>query len=514
MKSMISRLTFLTALFTVAQCCCLDRTAQGANQTADITPVVVGGLPYHISLEQYNFGPAELPTLHSYAAAHHDGKWIFIAGKTNGLHGFEVTGPNGFTPETQNRDVWVVDPIAKQSWHRSLEEDGGLTTDELNSLTPTNNQFYQRGDRLLMTGGYGVQSMQGDTPINGTFNTLSSISLPGIVDWVMTGNGVAKDHIRQISDPEFRVTGGAMYEIDGRTHLVFGQSFSGNYNPNKNGTYTNEVRSFNIVDDANGLSVNTFSTSPDPPDPNYRRRDLNVFPVLRPGENGELEEGLTVLSGVFTPSFGAWTVPVEIDAQGNPSMADPAAPDTFKQGYNGYHSAKLGMYSEASGSMHEVLFGGISLQYMNTQTMQTETDQDLPFINDITSVAIDSDGNYSQHWLGQFPVLSDLEGKRLRFGANAEFFLADGVPTYDNGVLKLDELTQPTVLGYIFGGLIANGPHTRSGNPPALSWASNKIFTVVYTPVPEPSAIALAVVIAAASSWHRPRRRTFPQRAR
>jgi hypothetical protein len=467
-----------------------------ANQTDTFTPIQLnGGLPYRISLQRYDFGAADLPTLHSFATGHHDGKWVLMAGKSNGLHGFETAGANGFEPEFQNREVWVIDPVSKQSWHRSLEgAAGGFTDVELNSLTPTNNQYYQRGDRLYTTGGYGVQTILGGNPINGTFDRLSAIDLPGIVDWVMTGNGVAKDHIRQISSPSFRVTGGAMYELGGRTHLVFGQDFSGNYNPNKNGSYTNQVRSFTIVDDGTTLSIsNPTSTAADP---NYRRRDLNVFPVVVPGVAGTLDEGLVVLSGVFTPppSVGAWTVPVEIDSGGNPTMADPNSPATFKQGFNNYHSAKLGLFTESQGEMHEVLFGGISLQYLNTATMQAETDHDLPFVNDITSVVIDSAGNYTQHWLGQFPAINDQEGKRLRFGASAEFFLADGIETFANGVIKLDELRGPTTLGYIYGGIIANGPHTRSGNPPATSSASNIIFTVVYTPVPEPGSAVLALV--------------------
>jgi hypothetical protein len=471
-------------------------SASVANQTDTFTPIQLnGGLPYRISLLPYDFGAAELPTLHSFAAGHHDGKWVLVAGRSNGLHGFETAGPNGFEPEFQNREVWVIDPVNKQSWHRSLEgAAGGLTTAELNSLTPTNNQYYQRGQRLYMTGGYGVQTILGGNPINGTFDRLSAIDLPGVIDWVMTGNGIAKDHIRQINSPSFRVTGGAMYEMGGRTHLVFGQDFSGNYNPNKNGSYTNQIRSFTIVDDGTTLSIsNPTSTTADP---NYRRRDLNVFPVMVPGVAGTLDEGLVVLSGVFTPppGVGAWTVPVEIDSSGNPTMDDPTNPATFKQGFNNYHSAKLGLFSESHAEMHEVLFGGISLQYLNTDTRETETDHDLPFINDITSVVIDSAGHYTQHWLGKFPAINDLEGKRLRFGANAEFFLADGIATYSNGVIKLDELNGPTTLGYIYGGIIANGPHTRSGDPPATSSASNIIFTVVYAPVPEPASVTLAGV--------------------
>jgi hypothetical protein len=181
---------------------------------------------------------------------------------------------------------------------------------------------------------------------------------------------------------------------------------------------------------------------------------------------------------------------VEIDSAGNPTMDDPASPSTFKQGFNGYHSAKLGMFSETSGEMHEILFGGISLQYVDTSTMQVERDDAMPFVNDITSLIIDAAGNYNQHWIGEYPALNDPDGNRLRFGANAEFFLADGIETFDNGVIKLDTLTEPTRLGYIYGGIAANGPHTRSGDPPAASRASNTIFTVQFIPVPEPSTVA------------------------
>src|SRR6476660_6062861 len=64
--------------------------ALAANQTADITPIQLNSaLPYKISVQPYDFGAADLPTLHSYNAAELDGKWIVFAGRTNGLHGFE-----------------------------------------------------------------------------------------------------------------------------------------------------------------------------------------------------------------------------------------------------------------------------------------------------------------------------------------------------------------------------------------------------------------------------------------
>jgi hypothetical protein len=217
---------------------------------------------------------------------------------------------------------------------------------------------------------------------------------------------------------------------------------------------------------------------------------LNVFPTIRP-DAGEGKPGLEVLSGVFTSTNGAWTVPVEIDTAGNPTMANPTATGTFKQGVNNYHSAKLGLYSGASGTMSEVLFGGISLQYLDPTTHSIVTDDNLPFVNDITSVDIDAAGNYTQNYLGEFPELFDLAGNRLRFGADAEFLPADGLPTFDNGVIKRDQLKSRTVLGYIFGGIVANAAQTRV-SPNTLSAASNQIFQVVYVPVPEPASWLLA----------------------
>ncbi len=487
--------------FRLSSCCVamLAATAVRAdNQTADITPIQLhSSLPYSISVQPYDFGAEALPTLHSYNAAQVDGKWIVFAGRTNGLHGFDQVAANNFPSQYQNQDVWVIDPVAKQSWHRSLTEaSANVTASELLSLTPGNTQFYQKGDRLYVTGGYGI--VAGTT--NGTWNKLTAFDLPSMLDWVVNDTPMDDNAIRQITNTQFTVTGGAMYEINGRTQLVFGQNFPGNYTPGSNGQYTSQVRSFDILDDGVNLSVANLTADPSPKDESkYRRRDLNVVPVIKPDTGSGLGEGLVVLSGVFTTSDGVWTVPVEIDDTGTPSMADPNAPDTFKQGFNGYHSAKLGLFSEATGSMHEILFGGISYQTLDTDTQTVINDPAFPFINDITSVVIDSSGQFSQHWIGEYPTILDQNNMRLRFGANAEFFPAEGVPTYDNGVFKLDEITQPTLLGYIFGGIASNSPNTRDPNtgapiPGAISGASNRIFAVMYTPVPEPAAALLLLL--------------------
>ncbi|HEX4413039.1 MAG TPA: hypothetical protein VH107_05380 [Lacipirellulaceae bacterium] len=432
-------------------------------------------LNYQIQVRPVSFA-SSLPTLQSFAVGETSGQWVFISGRTNGLHGFDASQPgSNFPSQYENEDVWVVDYASGQSWHRSLTDPtSGLTATQVASLSPSNTEFYQSGTHLYMAGGYGTDA--GGNYV--TFDTLSSINLPGLANWVTTGTGSAVSNIRQIHDPTFQVTGGAMYVNNGKTNLVFGQDFEGAYTPTSSGTYTLKVRNFNVVDDGTNLSVANIGASAQ--SANYHRRDLNVFPTVRPN-GGDVAEGLDALSGVFTPLNGAWTVPVEIDANGTPTMASASAPGTFKQGMNNYESAKVGIYSPSTGKMNEILFGGIGLQYFDAASNSIVTDNDLPFVNDISSVVIDSTGNYTQNYLGQMPGLYDLSNNLLRFGANAEFIPADGLPMYDNGVINLDLLKEPTIIGHIFGGIVANAPQTRV-SPSTLSAASNQIFEVVLVP--------------------------------
>jgi len=200
------------------------------NPLGSFTPVELQPiLPYRIELREYSMDEAELPTLHSFAVGRYESKWLFISGRTNGLHGFDA----GFFPEDnfpiqhQNRDIWVLDLASKQSWTRSLDDpSSGLSEAQIVSLSATNNQFYDRNETLYITGGYGVHANGIDF---GTFDALSAIDLPGLGDWVIIGNGSAAEHIRQIHDPVFKVTGGAMHRIGDRTHIVFGQDFDGLY---------------------------------------------------------------------------------------------------------------------------------------------------------------------------------------------------------------------------------------------------------------------------------------------
>ncbi|MDC0934851.1 hypothetical protein OAS39_01100 [Pirellulales bacterium] len=190
----------------------VDR-ACAANQTSTVTPVIVGGAPYHVELQRVDMAGAEVPTLHSFATGNYDGQWVVIGGLTNGLHGFDIDRDS--IPERHNNsDVWVIDPVAKTTWRRSLlpgVDNSGLTDLQLLSITPANTQFEQVGDRLYMTGGFGDDSLADPTSRN-TFSTLTAFDLPGLVQWAKGGSGTAADQVRQTSDPLFKVTGGDMID--------------------------------------------------------------------------------------------------------------------------------------------------------------------------------------------------------------------------------------------------------------------------------------------------------------
>ena len=141
------------------------------------------------------------------------------------------------------------------------------------------------------------------------------------------------------------------------------------------------------------------------------------------------------LSGVFTLPGGAWTVPVSISPLGVPSMADPSLPGTFKQGMNNYVAPTLGLYS-TSGNMYTVVMGGISFGYFANGVFQT--DVELPFINQVTTIRIDPQGLFTQYLMdAEYPLIRSTgsnPGNPLLFGAGAAFFPSTPLPMFDNGV--------------------------------------------------------------------------------
>ena len=445
------------------------------HQTDTVSPILPSsGVPFSIQIQPAAFS---LPSgLQSFVVGKSGGKWLLLAGRINGLHGFDNSN-NNFPANTQNTTVFVVDPALNTVATRLLDDpESGLTQGQIDTLSVTGAQSYQSGNTLYMTGGYGVDTATGDFT---TKNALSAIDVRGLMHWVSNpGNGeTAAQYVRQIFDPIFQITGGVMVQGRHQALLVFGQDFEGAVTGASTGAYSGQVRRFRIVDDGLHLSIVAKKALPANPDPNFKRGNLNVVPIVE-----QNRKGFVAFSGVFTPTNGIWTVPVEITRKGGSTMADPANAATFKQGMNNFICPTLELYSRKQGNSYTVLMGGISFGFFQSGVFAT--DAELPFINQVTTIKRDRHGMFSQHLMdGEYPVIPSTgsnPGNTLLFGAAATLIPTDGLPRYKNGVLKYDKLgSRPVVAGYIVGGIQSTLPNTNTASDTA---ASPYIFTVTLVP--------------------------------
>ena len=440
-----------------------------SNQTDSLSAVLDGSLlPFSIEIEAAEFS---LPTgLQAFAGAIYKDKWIFLAGRTNGLHAFGNIG-NNFPPRYQNTSVYVVDPATGISLSRSLSDPtSNLSSDEIDALSATASQFFQKKSTLYIVGGYGINTATGQIE---TKSTLTGINLKKLLEWVEEGKPSFKKAIRQVSHPYLQVTGGDLFQNSDHDPflLILGQNFAGLYRDNANGIYTQQIRPFWLEDDGKHLSVFPADTTTTYPD--YRRRDLNVSPIIHNDK-----PGYVALAGVFTLAGGVWTVPVIIRPNGSSHEPDPSDSFTFKQAMNHYNCANFGLYSKHSNDMFVVLPGGISYGYFSGSDFLT--DSEIPFINQVTTVKIDKHGTYSQFLMnGEYPYITSTgsnPGNQLLFGAEALFLPAKHIHTYDNGVIDLDKLDcEPITIGYIIGGVMSTLGNTESASD---STASPYVFKV------------------------------------
>lgn len=443
------------------------------NQTDTISPILPEdeSLPFTISVE---LAPFTLPTgIQSYAGGILNGKWLLLAGRTNGLHGFDFVG-NNFPPSQQNTVVYLFDPWTGNSWSRSLyDATSGLNQTEIDILSATATESFQKGDLLYVVGGYGINTLTQEME---TKSTLTEINMNKMSEWVMRGTPSAKSAIRQVSDPFLQVTGGALYQTDPHSPmlLMLGQNFQGLYHDNSNGQYTMQIRPFWLNNDGEKLRIIPGRSKDVFPD--YRRRDLNVVPIYFRNQ-----PAYVALSGVFTIDGGIWTVPITILPDGSSHEPDPTLPTTFKQGMNNYFCPFIGLYSTSRQTMFSILPGGLSYGFFSNGTF--ETDPEIPFINQITTIRIDKNNRYTQFLMdAEYPFIASTgsnPGNQLLFGASAQFFEAEGIETYYNGVIQLDQIQRPTNLGFIVGGIMSTLPNT---NTMSDSTASPYIFKVVLTP--------------------------------
>ncbi len=398
----------------------------------------------------------ELGGLQSFAFGQHNGKWLIVGGRLDGLHrrqpfaAFDVAG--------SNTQLIVVDPVSKQKWTAPLSM---LPISMQEQLSSSNMQFYQLGKYLYVVGGYGYSATLDD---HTTYKNLCAIDVPATINAIITKTSFIA-HLRQITDSQFQVTGGRLDKINETLYLVGGQKFLGRYNPMgpKDGPgfeqeYTNQIRKFTLKDNGTDIVVTHLPAITDIAQ--LHRRDYNVTPQILPNGN----EGLTAFSGVFQHTIDLpFMNSINIDNRGY------AVNKGFEQYYNHYHCAHFPVYSARNKEMNTVFFGGIAQYYDSLGTLTQNND--VPFVKTIARVSRNEKGEMAEYKLPlEMPAY---------LGSGSEFIPAESIPRYANGVIKYDELIQDTtVIGYIYGGIKSSGANIFWINEGDHSQASSHVFKV------------------------------------
>lgn len=410
--------------------------------------------PFTIALEPVSV--SGLGGLQAYAFGQHNGKWLLVGGRLDGLHrrqpfaAFDVAG--------NNNQLIVVDPVSLQKWTAPLTS---LPIPISEHLSSTNMQFYQEGDFLYCIGGYGYSA----TLVNHTtYSNLTVIKVSDVINAIISNTSFTS-FFRQISDSEFQVTGGKLKKINSEYYLMGGQKFIGRYNPMgpNHGPgfiqeYTNAIRKFTIADNGTTITINHLPSFID--SVNLHRRDYNAEAQILP--NGA--EGVTMFSGVFQQNADLpFLNSVTIDS------TNYAVNNTFQQYYNHYHTAVLPLYSAINNQMHSVFFGGIA-QYFDSLGILVQ-DNNVPFTSTIARVTRNANGALAEYKL-------PLEMPSL-LGAGSEFIPIATVPQFSNEVFKLDDFTtDSTLVGYIYGGISSSAKNIFFVNTGIESSASSQIFKV------------------------------------
>jgi hypothetical protein len=267
-----------------------------------------------------------------------------------------------------------------------------------------------------------------------------------------------------------QVTGGYLGYMDSVFYLVGGQKFMGRYNPMgpTHGPgfvqeYTNAIRTFSINDDGTTLAIGRYSETIDSLE--LHRRDYNMSPTYLQGG----KPGFTVYSGVFQYNADLpWLNTVDISASGY--QARPA----FNQYLNQYHTAHLPMYSQSADKMQTVFFGGISRYTLDPITGLLTDDQQVPFVNTISSVT-----RYANDSVVEARLPISMPGL---LGASAEFIPHKDAPYLDHHILDMDAISGRTLVGYIYGGIESDAPNIFFVNDGTQSRATNRCFAVFVSP--------------------------------
>ena len=407
--------------------------------------------PFDVHLKTHNINNA--PAIQSYSIGTHNGMWMVMGGRIDGLHQRQPW--QSFNAAGENLSIYVIDPDSNYVWSAPLS---GFNNDSLEAqLKATNPNFHQEGDYLTVIGGYGLLNN-----VHITHPRITVIDVPQMIASIQQDGTVDTTAVWTTTDTLLQNTGGRLHFKDSLYYLVGGHKFMGAYNPMGHNTYTqtyaSAIRPFAYEIVAGEIEIDHYPAWVDTTE--LHRRDFNVTPMI--DASGYLY--FTAWSGVFKhPMDMPFLNAVEFSDTGWSVVPN------FFQYYNHYHTASASMFSTSTGSMYTGFFGGIAQYYMQNGAMVQ--DNNVPFVKTVSMVEKRLDGTYQEYVL---PI--EMPGY---FGASAEFIYNPELFSLSHNIVELDSLGNDTItLGWIYGGINSPAKNVFFGNMTNNSSASNNIVEV------------------------------------
>ncbi len=448
-------------------------------------------IPYTLTFEPVT--APNLPALQSYCLANVSANlWLILGGRTAGLHTFNPGTTNFSLPNTM---LWAIDPT-----HGTAVQMADLS--KINPtfgdpLTATNQQceYSPETGYLYVVGGYGMSHATGNFV---TFPTIIRVPVQQLASILTTATpaipmqtavaAVLENPANMITNPSMKVTGGALsHTAAGLWLLAFGQIFDGQYNPFGGGftqTYTQAVLPFTISDTP--FAIHPLqpiqSTAAGAP---FNRRDFQAGYDTDPATG---KDRFAVFGGVFKPgAIEGYDYPVYLTSNG---INISASPDTTAHQHFGFYEGPM-VAAWDGAKIYHTFFGGIGHFYLSQTASQRAVYQyvtkqgrndGLPFIEDVSTLIEDNQGNY-QEYIAPDPVPGNL-----LHGASAEFIpnLAESVKFggIAGSVVNVSSFApdEKELIGYIYGGIEAANPlpcKTSTGTV-----ATNALYNVYLTMTP------------------------------
>lgn len=395
---------------------------------------------------QLEIEPAEvygMPSLHSYAHAQWDGKWLILGGQTSEDWEFSHA----------NLEIFVVDPATNQIWTMPSEYLYGIIP-SVEQLTSCFAQFYQENDYLYMLGGYGYSP-----EIEGyyAFPYLSIINVKEVIQHIMKRDyQSAARYFQQLEDDRFSVMDGMLTKMDNTFYLVGGIEFYGFFDeedPSFKKQPRQEVISFQIEQNKEGLYEMKHIGSLD-----YTNEFLEIFSTPVPQIFWDESEGFSIITNE------------ELDGEAFVNWMD-----IFNVGYSSawqrnaklahYHSTTIPIFDRKTRTMHTLFLNGCTEYFC-------EEDEVFMGLESVDSMAVFSQSQWNTT-LSKESITPYYDN-----GKDAQFILNRQIPHYKNGVIKYHKLPEgKTHIGYIYGGASNANPMIFEDGS-LLATSSSQLFKV------------------------------------